>query len=262
MLTNSEISKKYFEYLKESGVNTQIIKYLESKPYIITEKLRELIGEDLYPMYKDGHIETLKKGNETFGIGENGDLWWEDEHIVQGNSNYQSNIKIAGETYSFSHGQSMLDDPNVKKISKYYHISMDNEHIIQRELSIDDCQKDGEKYYNGSIKEQIFNDKLDLEEENSTSWEHSNTNTIPNNDLLTRRKIFGKGYSKDIITQTDTYDKNYAENPGWQYVFTGNTQGERIQSEINEITSKSNIVIDSVRNFFNRILNNTKDFEK
>lgn len=262
MLTKNEILSEYLEYLEESGVNTKIIKYLEKNPYLVRGKLKELIGEDLYPMYKDVHIEMLKKGNETFKITEDGELWWKDERMEQCNSNYKSEVKIAGVTHSFYHGHSMLADPNRKKISEYYNISVQDGHIVQRELSVDDCQKDGEKYYNGRIVEKFFNDVFDLEEENSASWEKSDSHTIPDKDILTRKKIFGKGYFKDTISQTETYNKNYAEDLEWQYVLNGKTQGEKLQSEINEITKKSNIMIDGVKNFFNKLRNNTRDFEK
>lgn len=57
MFENSVVSKN-LEYLEKAGVDAKILKYIKSKPYIITEKLRELIGEDLFPT---GQIETLKK---------------------------------------------------------------------------------------------------------------------------------------------------------------------------------------------------------
>ena len=37
MLTNQEVQKKYLEYLREVGVNSNIIQYFEKNPHIIRE---------------------------------------------------------------------------------------------------------------------------------------------------------------------------------------------------------------------------------
>ena len=262
MLTNKEIQKKYIEYLKEAGVDIHIISYLERNPYLVRGKLRELIGEDLYPMYKDRNIETLKNGTDTFRITEDGEIWWKDENIDNNSSQHESKIKISGVTHSFSHGHSFLTDPNRKRSSHYNHIAIQDEHIIHRELTIDSCLKDNEQYYNGNIVESVINGELDLEEKKEASWEHSESSTIPSKELVTGKKIYGKGYFKDSVEKRETYNKNFAEDLEWQFVATGETQGERLQSEIGEITKKSNILIDGIASFFNKLRHNTKNIEK
>lgn len=74
MLTNQEIQKKYLEYLREVGVNSNIIQYFEKNPHIIRVKLKDVIGEDLYPMYKDENLRKLKEGTDTFRITEDGNI--------------------------------------------------------------------------------------------------------------------------------------------------------------------------------------------
>ena len=76
MLTNQEVQKKYLEYLREVGVNSNIIQYFEKNPHIIREKLKDIIGEDLYSMYKDENIRKLREGSNTFKITEDGNIWW------------------------------------------------------------------------------------------------------------------------------------------------------------------------------------------
>lgn len=55
---------------------------------------------------------------------------------------------------------------------------------------------------------------------------------------------------------------NFSQDMEWQFVANGRTQGERLQDEIGEVTKSSNILIDGVRNFFDRLRNHTKDIEK
>ena len=74
MLTNQEIQKKYLEYLREVGVNSNIIQYFEKNPHIFRGKLKDVIGEDLDPMYKDKNLRKLKEGTDTFRITENGNI--------------------------------------------------------------------------------------------------------------------------------------------------------------------------------------------
>lgn len=55
---------------------------------------------------------------------------------------------------------------------------------------------------------------------------------------------------------------NFSQDIEWKFVANGQTQGERLQEEIGEITKKSNILIDGIRDFFDKLRNHSKDIEK
>lgn len=91
---------------------------------------------------------------------------------------------------------------------------------------------------------------------------HSDTFSIPDEDISTHEETYDPYISTQIPVQEQFCDKNYAQSPEWQFVFSGKTQGEKIQSEISQITKSSNIVIDGVKGFFNKILESIKGIEK
>ena len=66
----------------------------------------------------------------------------------------------------------------------------------------------------------------------------------------------------ECIINNGDYNMNFSQDMEWQFVANGRTQGERLQEEIGEVTKSSNILIDGLRSFFDRLRNHTKDIEK
>ena len=263
MLTNQEVQKKYLEYLREVGVNSNIIQYFEKNPHIIREKLKDIIGEDLYSMYKDENIRKLREGSNTFKITEDGNIWWKNEKLNDINmQGYDSTVKISGTTHHFAHAQNLLADPNKQSTTELHYITYQDNHIIHKEIDIENCKKDNENYYNGTLIEKKFDNQLNVEEINSATWKQNESPTIPNKELLVCKQISGKGDFKDFVEKRENYNVNFSQDMEWQFVANGRTQGERLQEEIGEITKSFNILIDGVRNFFDRLRNHTKDIEK
>lgn len=263
MLTNQEIQKKYLEYLREVGVNSYIVQYLEKNPHIIRGKLKEIIGEDLYSMYKDENIRKLKEGTNTFRITEDGYIWWKNEKLNDTNmQGYDHTIKISGTTYHFAHGHNFLADPNKQSTTELHYITYQNDHIIHKEIDIENCKKNNENYYNGTIIEEKFDNHLNIEEKNRATWKQNESATIPDKEIIVSKQLYGKGDFKDFVEKREDYIMNFSQDIEWGFVANGQTQGERLQEEIGEITKKSNILIDGIRDFFDKLRNHSKDIEK
>lgn len=262
MLNNNEISKKYIEYLREAGVNTQVLNYIEKNIYIVSAKLREIIGNELIPIYKDRDIDKLKNGSDTFKITEEGAIWWVDERAKNSSTSNENKIKVNGANYTFYHGGMSSIDENILSSSNYNYITSTNNQISHKNLRLEHGNKDGEEFYNGSITEKVLNDRSELEEQHDASWQHEREGQIPKRELLASKKIYAQGYYNNGVKEYQTYYKNFREDLDWQFVISGKTQGEKLQEQIEETTRSSNIVIDGVKNFFYNLLNKTRGIEK
>lgn len=259
-MNKSEVVKKNIEYLKEAGVNDQVLKYISENHYLVSNKLNELIGKDLYPIYKDRDIETLKQGSDSFKITKDGGIWVENER--DGEIEIQdSKQRIAGNTYSFKHNYRM-NDKNIKNVKNYDYIFSRDDKVIHQAMQIEQEEKNNEEFYNGKITEKVLDNNLKLVETESSIWTKEESSGIPDKELLATRCTYEKGSIENWVKDRESYNKNYQEDPEWQFVVNGKSQGEKIKDDAKESTRSSNIVLDSVKNFFNSMKNKMVDKEK
>ena len=66
---------------------------------------------------------------------------------------YDSKVKISGTTHHFAHAHNLLADPNKQSATESHYITYQDNYIIHKEMDIENCKKDNENYYNGTLTE-------------------------------------------------------------------------------------------------------------
>lgn len=259
-MNKNEVINKNIEYLKEAGVNDQVLKYIKENHYLVSEKLNELIGRDMYSIYKERDIETLRNGNDSFKITEDGGIWIANER--DGEIPIQDKTqRIAGTTYSFKHNYRIIDK-NIKNVKDYDYIFSRDDQIVHQAMTIEQEEKNNEEFYNGKITEKVFDDNLKLVETETSMWNKEESGGIPNKELLATKCTYEKGAMENWVRDRKSFNKNYQNDSEWQFVVNGKNQGEKLKDDIKESTRSSNIVLDGVKNFFSNMRDKMRGVER
>ena len=218
---------KIIEYLKKTGLNPNIITFVQEKligigqmKSIIEETIQDSIGLEKNEI-DENIANQLMRGNENFCITAEGNLWVKEQKSQQ-DVRKPNVVRIAGQT---------LGMPNLGR------------------------------YYSGKISEDIYNLGIERLKDKSAQWGKEEEKSIPNKELVTSIKTYSNSLGQSFVDKFESSMENFNE---WNWLTEKPTTivEKNFQKEIMSETNKRRITIDKVKSFFSRFQNKEREDER
>lgn len=254
---------KIIEYLKKTGLNPNVIKFVQEKligigqmKSIIEETMQDSIGLDKDKV-DENIINQLMKGNEKFCITSDGNLWVKEEGKQQ-DTRKPNVVRIAGQTLGVPN---LGRDTTITLTNNYIYIESNDKEIRDRRVSINKHENAGEQYYSGKIREDTYNLQLERLQDKSAQWGKEEGKLIPNRELVARVKTYSNSLGQSFVDKFESSMENFNE---WNSLMEKPTTivEKNFQEEIMSETNKRKITIDKVKSFFSRFLNRDREDER
>lgn len=254
---------KIIEYLKKTGLNPNIITFVQEKligigqmKSIIEETIQDSIGLEKSEI-DENIINQLMRGKENFCITAEGNLWVKEQKSQQ-DAQKPNVVRIAGQTLGMPN---FGRDNTIVSTNNYMYIESKDNEIRERRVSINRHENKGEQYYSGKISEDIYNLGIERLKDKSAQWGKEEENAIPNKELVTSIKTYSNSLGQSFVDKFEPSMENFNE---WNCLTEKPTTivEKNFQKEIMSETNKRRITIDKVKSFFSRFQNKEREDER
>lgn len=244
---------KIIEYLKKTGLNPNIITFVQEK-YIGIGQMKSIIEETIQDSIElekneidENVINQLLRGNENFCITSEGNLWIKEQKNQQ-DIRKPDVVRIAGQTLGMPN---LGRDTTIASTNNYIYIESKNNEIRERRVSINRHENKGEQYYSGKISEDIYNLGIERLKDKSAQWGKEEEKSIPNKELVTSINIYSNFLGQSFVDKIESSMENFNE---WNWLTEKPTTivEKNFQKDIMEETEKRRITISRVGEFFRR----------
>ena len=254
---------KIIEYLKKTGLNPNIITFVQEKligigqmKSIIEETIQDSIGLKKNEI-DENIINQLMRGNENFCITAEGNLWVKEQKSQQ-DVQKPNVVRIAGQALGMPN---FGRDTTIASTNNYMYIESKDNEIRERRVSINRHENKGEQYYSGKISEDIYDLGIQRLKDKSAQWGKEEEKSIPNKELVTSIKTYSNSLGQSFVDKFESSMENFNE---WNYLTEKPTTivEKNFRKDIMSETNKRRITIDKVKSFFSRFQNKEREDER